>query len=298
MIKIATHNGKFHSDDVFAVAILFIALGKDNCEVVRTREEDVIMNGDIVVDVGGEYNSSRKRFDHHQLGGAGKRGDGIPYASAGLVWNDYGIKVAGSDKVKDEIDRILIKPIDALDNGVEISKSLFNDLYSFDVGSVVNLYRLTWKENGDWDERFLKAVDWAMMVLKRLISVTKDILDARSIVEKAYKDSTNKIIIIIDEKYNLGREVVMDTLFLYSEPIYALLYRADINNWQIIAIRKTEGSFASRKPFPESWRALVGEDLQKITGIRDSVFCHRSGFMCVAGSKEGAVALAEKALRN
>ena len=86
--KIVTHNSTFHADDVFAVATLLII--EPDAEVIRTRDENIISSADYVVDVGQIYDKDKKRFDHHQLGGAGKRDDGIEYASFGLVWKEYG----------------------------------------------------------------------------------------------------------------------------------------------------------------------------------------------------------------
>ncbi|MFH1473209.1 MAG: MYG1 family protein [bacterium] len=298
MIKIVTHDAKFHTDDVFAVATLFLAFGKENCNVVRTRDEEIIHQSDIVVDVGGEYNVVTKKFDHHQSGGAGARENGISYASFGLVWKEYGEKISDSKEVSEEIERVLIQPIDALDNGESISSPLIPHLHQFDINNVINLYRSTWKEKRDWDESFVEAVDWATWVLTRLIKTTKDILEAKEIVIRAYETAKDKNIIVIDKKYDVGREVVMDVLFSYVEPIYAVLYRSDAKNWQVVAIRKEEGSFSSRKSFPESWKALRDEELQKITGVKDSLFCHRSGFMCIVGSQEGAEKLAKSALEN
>lgn len=36
-IKVVTHSGGFHADDVFGVAALSLLLGKENIEVVRTQ---------------------------------------------------------------------------------------------------------------------------------------------------------------------------------------------------------------------------------------------------------------------
>src|SRR3990167_8310800 len=82
---VVTHSGNFHTDEVFACAVLSL-LNDGNIEVIRSRDSEVWATGDYVVDVGGEYNSERGRFDHHQEGGAGVRPNGIPYSSFGLVW--------------------------------------------------------------------------------------------------------------------------------------------------------------------------------------------------------------------
>ena len=122
--SIITHSGQFHADDVFAVAALQILFGENNVEITRTRDEAIIAKGNIVIDVGGIYDESKDRFDHHQTEGAGKRENGIPYSSLGLVWKKYGKNICGSEKVANHLDAQLVQPIDAGDNGVEISKPL------------------------------------------------------------------------------------------------------------------------------------------------------------------------------
>ena len=57
-MKIITHSGNFHTDEVFACAVLSL-LNDGNIEVIRSRDSEVWATGDYVVDVGGEYNSER-----------------------------------------------------------------------------------------------------------------------------------------------------------------------------------------------------------------------------------------------
>jgi uncharacterized UPF0160 family protein len=85
-VKIVTHSSEFHADDVLAVAVVCLYLDKKgaNYEIIRSREKDLINKGDYVLDVGGVYDISKNRFDHHQIGGAGVRENGIPYAAFGL----------------------------------------------------------------------------------------------------------------------------------------------------------------------------------------------------------------------
>ena len=64
--KLVTHDGSFHTDDIFACATLSILLdkNKENFEVIRTRDEEIIKNGDYVFDLGGIYEPEKNRFDH------------------------------------------------------------------------------------------------------------------------------------------------------------------------------------------------------------------------------------------
>src|SRR3989338_10758267 len=111
-MKIITHNGTFHADDVFSVAALTLYFYSQNKEpkIIRTRDPETIKTGDIVLDVGSEYDAERNRFDHHQIGGAGKRANGVPYAAFGLAWKKYGEKLCGSAEVAKEVERVLVAP--------------------------------------------------------------------------------------------------------------------------------------------------------------------------------------------
>lgn len=119
-IRAVVHNGKYHADDVFAMAALKILLDPEELIIIRTRDPKIIDEADYVADVGGIYDPKKRRFDHHMREGAGVRENGIPYASFGLVWKEYGEKIAGSKQAAEYIDRKLVQPIDGPDNGVEL----------------------------------------------------------------------------------------------------------------------------------------------------------------------------------
>ncbi len=113
---IATHNGNFHADDVFSVAALRRIF--PSFKLIRTRDLELIAKADIVIDVGGEYDSDADRFDHHQRGGAGERENGIPYSSFGLIWQKYGLEICqGNQDVANAVDAGLVSTIDAIDCG-------------------------------------------------------------------------------------------------------------------------------------------------------------------------------------
>jgi len=293
-MKIVTHNAKFHTDDVFAIATLLILY--PDVEVIRTRDEELIKSADIVVDVGQVYDAEHSRFDHHQVRGAGKRENGIQYASAGLVWKKFGEKVSGSREVAGKIDSSIVQFVDAADNGQDVISSIIPESFPFTINGVIDQYRATWKEEQNWDERFMEAVRLAQTIIKREIKIATDMLEGAKIVETLYAESTDKKIFVIDKKYDFGRETVMNTLVKFPEPIYAVLYRGDTDSWQVLAIRKNLATFESRKALPEAWRAKINAEFEAASSVPGALFCHRSGFMCTAKSQEGALALAKIAL--
>ena len=53
ILRVVTHSGVFHADDVFAYALLRIFLGQ-KLELERTRDPAIIARADLALDVGGE----------------------------------------------------------------------------------------------------------------------------------------------------------------------------------------------------------------------------------------------------
>src|SRR3989338_10478532 len=171
-VKIVTHNASFHTDDVFAVATLQIFLKDVATEVIRTRDPEIIKTSDFIVDVGGIHDEKLKRFDHHQFGGAGERENKIPYASFGLVWKAYGEKITGNKSIADSIDKKLVQYVDAIDNGIDVSKSIFPDVDPYIIQNIAFAFSPTWKEkNYDTLEAFNTLVSLAKKLLEREIVV-------------------------------------------------------------------------------------------------------------------------------
>lgn len=72
MDKIVTHAGpKAHFDEFLAIGLLLAEKGSTDTPVFRKKkvsDPDVYAEDAAVVDIGGEHDSSRLNFDHHQSG--------------------------------------------------------------------------------------------------------------------------------------------------------------------------------------------------------------------------------------
>jgi len=105
---IVTHSGKFHADEISAIA-LWKVFKNNRVFIIRTRDEIALSYFKslrfIFIDVGREYSVMELLFDHHQ--------GGIPKSAAGLVL-DY-LDLEFYQQLKD-----LIKKVD--DNDLGISK--------------------------------------------------------------------------------------------------------------------------------------------------------------------------------
>lgn len=302
-IKLVTHNGTFHVDDLFSAAMLSIYMESngENFEIIRSRDPKVIETADYVFDVGGVYDGAKNRFDHHQLNGAGGRENGIAYSSLGLVWKHFGLDLCGGDRdAWEHIDNKIIAPIDASDNGIDIVESKFKDIMPYTAGQVFKIFTPTWRERDlSGDEVFQNEVKNIVRVLKREIKVALDDSMARKLILADYNNSKNKQIV---EMTGVGyhRGLYQDTLSRLPEPIYVVFKSEHADFWKIEAIKKSPETFDSRKPFPENWRGSMNDDskLPLISGVLDATFCHRSGFLATTKTKEGAMKLAQIALES
>ncbi|KAI1273760.1 putative UPF0160 protein C27H6.8 [Xylaria sp. FL0933] len=90
-VLIGTHNGHFHADEALAVHMLRQLPEYASASLVRTRDPAVLATCHTVVDVGGEYDASRHRYDHHQRTFATTfPGRPTKLSSAGLVYLHFG----------------------------------------------------------------------------------------------------------------------------------------------------------------------------------------------------------------
>lgn len=282
-----THNGSFHADDLFSTAALSI-LNDGHIKIIRTREESWFQKGDYVYDVGGIYDPSVNRFDHHQMGGAGIRFNGIPYSSFGLVWKKFGERICGSLEIALKIDEKLVQAIDANDNGINLFEVKGN-IAPYLIQDIFFNFRPSWKERQDYDSCFTNLIPFVVKILNREIIKTKDEFEAASIVRKAYEDAKDKRVVIFDDNYPW-----FETINEYPEPLYVISKKSE--TWRAEAVRKEKYKFEKRKPFPIEWAGKRDEEMAKVSGVADAIFCHNGRFLIVAKTKEGIIELVKKAL--
>lgn len=307
-MNIVTHNGPFHADDVLSIAVLREVYDVES--VTRTREEAMIAAADIVVDVGAEYDPAAGKFDHHQPEGAGERECGTPYASIGLVWMEYGLQYVESvlerdlpnypvdlevkAEVVDLVDDMLIRGIDATDTGNPLS-SLPEGVTT--ISRTISMMNPTFIEqdrfNTDSDEQFMVAVEYATTPLERAVWAAYAQVKARREVEQAERMIDDRVLILERFVPWSDQDCVHE-----DEDLLYVVFRADTGTWMVQQVPREPGSFEGRKPLPEAWAGLSGEDLQEEAGVRTAVFCHSGRFIAGAETKKDAILLASLAVHN
>ncbi|KAG5539419.1 hypothetical protein RHGRI_019828 [Rhododendron griersonianum] len=128
---VGTHNGSFHCDEALGCFMIRLTDKFSAAEIVRTRDPQVLETLDAVLDVGGVYDPSRERYDHHQKGFEEVFGHGFKtkLSSAGLIYKHYGMEIIAKELQLDEghpdvhrlflaIYKSFMEAIDAVDNGI------------------------------------------------------------------------------------------------------------------------------------------------------------------------------------
>lgn len=284
---VVTHNGNFHADDVFSVAALKLILPTFN--LIRTRDSAIIKKADIVIDVGSEHDANSGRFDHHQRGGAGKRDNGIPYSSFGLIWQKYGLTICENNQdVANAVDADLVSAIDAIDCGYVESLPA-----GVSLSKTISMFNPSWQEGNDFDGCFDEAVNFAFKVLKRFIAAAKGGISAQDMVAKAIKQAEDPRVIVLEQYIPWKRTVHA----LSKEALY-IVYPSPSNQWRIQAVPVEPGSFEDKKPLPKEWAGLSDNALAEVTGIADAMFCHNGLFIAGAESFESTMRMANIALKK
>lgn len=281
--RIGVHDGDFHLDELIAIATLRIQ--NPLLEILRTRDLEVLSSLDARIDVGGKYSLETHDFDHHQKGGAGKRENGVPYASAGLIWNNFGRVLCNSDESHLIVDKKLIQYVDAEDTGFG---GRDNKIYS--LADVIRKFKFRHESDKClFQQAFNNALDISQMVLENEILSSNSQVDTNQVVRRVLNDFKGLPYVILDRDSGW-----QDVLVQESDKNF-VIYQSPDGNYRVRAIPTEVDGLNLRLPLPESWAGLKGDNLSQVSGVEDAVFCHPNKFMAGAKSLDGAIRLAKKA---
>lgn len=287
--RVGTHNGKFHADEVMATAILKEVF---NIELTRTRDKEILDKLDIIYDIG------NGEFDHHQLEKE-YRESGIPYAACGLIWRKFGrdaIKSKHPEIFDQEVeivfkytDAVLIEGIDAADNGIRTTENIIPTMC---LSSIIGGFNPTWDSQASVDDAFNDAVKFAYDILDNLVDQKVSTIKARLFVIDAYNTRVRPELLILDSSYPWER--TLKEIDINKEVLFVIYPKEE--GYFIQTVREYGEERKDRKSLPEAWAGKRNEDLGKIIGINDAVFCHTSRFIAKAGSSESILKMAEIAI--
>ena len=293
---IATHDGSFHADEVFAVAALMLLAGSDAVEVVRTRDRDLLATAEVRVDVGFRDNPATGDFDHHQRGFARARDNGVGYASFGLVWEHYGVRIVGGDaEVAGTVDATLVQTVDANDTGQRLTEPIVDGVHPMSVSSVIAGLQPRWDETLDPAQeraRFDQAVALACGILRREIEAAAAAIRAVKVVRAAIASAPDPRLVELPVDAPWKRTLVPEA----PQALFVIYPKRQ--GFGLEAVPRQLGSFDNRRDLPAAWAGLEGDELVEVTGVPDALFCHAKRFLAVARTREAIGRLAELALAD
>jgi uncharacterized UPF0160 family protein len=283
-MKVGTHNGTFHADELVACAIIDMLHGP--ISLVRTRNTALLEECDLVIDVGCKYDGIRF-FDHHQSDFAASRQyDDVPYASAGLVWLHFGMDVLldmyGSlptellSQAATIIDRKYIQPVDAIDTGfIRPSEQTYHFSQFISSFNFTNV-----NDDNNQMNQFRMVLDtirsWLFSVITREVQNLQEQQKVQQAVDKA-EDS-----ILVLDSYLPWRDVVLpfnESCEPESKFTHVIFPSGD--SWMVQAVEDLYY-------FPISWRGLTGKQLAKVS-TEGANFCHKAGFIAGFTTREQAI---------
>jgi uncharacterized UPF0160 family protein len=271
-----THDGPFHADEVTACALLLLFDLIDRDKIVRTRDLQELERCAYVCDVGGVFDPSDKRYDHHQSEYKGE------LSSAGMVWQDLFKREVVDEELYHFLNRSLILGIDADDNGRFIQAvgwCTFSHVVSNFVPTQYNAPKEMERQG------FFEALDFVLGHLRRF-------LDHFFYV----KSCREKVAIAMQKRdgYLLFEEAIpwTDNFFALGGRDHPALFviMPSGDHWKLRAIpRSSEDRIQLRLPLPDAWAGLSGDELKKVTGIAGAMFCHKGRFFSVWKTKADAL---------
>lgn len=328
---IGTHDGIFHCDEVLACYMLQLLPEYSGAQIVRTRNNDLLKDCDIVVDVGSVFDRKLNRFDHHQssfqhtlsslrpeLGDKFK----IRLSSAGLIYTYFGedvirlvIKEHGFPEpsaeqilqIYTQVYENLIKEIDGIDNGVPMfdGEPTFN--ITTHLSNRVGNFNAVWNtDNSNFDDmaQFEKAQKLVgSELVDRIIYYATVWLPARNLVAEAAKNRfdihpSGEILELQqfcpwkDHLYLIEPELGIEGI-----PKYVIMENKP-GDFRVICVPNTPKSFVCRKFLHKHWRGLRNAELQEISGIDKAAFVHATGFIGGAQTREAVLDMAIKSLES
>lgn len=283
--SIGTHSGPFHADEVTACALLAVCDLIDPDKIVRTRDPEKLAECEFVCDVGGFFNPAKKQFDHHQVDYAG------PLSSAGMILRYLHEEGKLADSAFGILKNNIVDGVDAHDNGKDSSE---RGVCTFS-HVIANMVPVTYDAtDAEMDAAFMDAFRFVRGHLERVLARIDYVQSCREDVRVAMEGEGPALIFErklpwIENFFSLGGKEHPAT--------FVIMPGGD--HWKLRGIPPDlEHRMGVRIPLPKAWAGLLEDELEKVSGIKGAIFCHKGRFISVWETKEAALAALEKVING
>lgn len=198
-----------------------------------------------------------------------------------------------------------MQEIDAIDNGVPMFDG--EPLYKICTGINERIIKINpaWDEcNTNIEERFKIAFDAVgEEFTNNVIEMGTSWINAREHVVQAIENAKSV--------HDSGEILYLETFCPWKSHLSDLekeyniegipkyvIFGENEDSWRVMGVPLTPSSYLGRKFFPKSWRGLRDQELSAASGVPDLIFCHHTGFIAGAKTKEAAMQLAIQSLNS
>jgi uncharacterized UPF0160 family protein len=237
----------------------------------------------------------------------------VPYASAGLVWREYGGRCVaalanqttghqlGEDKAREiayGIDADVVQYLDLSDVGAAKSAP-----GGYGLSAVISGYNTNWLDEQRLGygeaadefrmQQFLRAVAVLTDVMVNAVKYRVGALLALDQVRQAEVLEGGKLLFLKNGALPWSQVVRKEM----PKVLFVISYNIAEQRHMLHTVPASADSFDARADLPEAWAGLRDADLAAVTGVPDAGFCHNGRFIASAKSYEGIRTMASLALK-
>ena len=265
-LKIITHDGTFHADELFSIALLlkFDKTEQQEIQIVRTRDVEFLslyhdFSDVFIIDIGNDYNPELRNFDHHQDDEQFKS-----KASIRLVFEYLMYQGKIEHDTGNHLWENLLLLINRWDLGLEQE---FVNYYHRPLPSLIASYNRSGSDIKTEHQQFLKALNFAgecieneLSSFQLLNSARRGLLRSRNInsFTLLFDDENPKYQVLLKQRRGIR-------FFIFPHK----------DNWAVSAVD------ARKNPLP------------KVVDDSELVFRHKDHFLAVFKTKEAAIRFLE-----
>lgn len=319
---IATHDGSFHADETIACAILTYIYEK--ASILRSRDPQELEKADLIIDVSGI--NDERHFDHHSKAFTLARDNGINYATAGLMWHKFGLQFlqkicqkhnlqadeAVLLKAQARIDHEMMELIDLNDNGQLNSylaekfpvhnsgeREIFDGLNEFYQNDPTIPYIVAMQNlpNAGAQEQLIAFLSTVKLLREILVNTAVNAVSTEIGISQVLELYDGGEILIMHEKLPWTSAVLS-----YPERFERCMlavYPDRKRGWRVQSLPLSKAErFRNRVTAPESWCGKDNAALDEVTGLKDTIFVHKSGFTGGAMEFETTLEMARRWLKE
>lgn len=326
MATVITHSETFHTDEVFACALLLhLGVIDGPSRITRTRDATLIEKATAqanavsdapvyVIDVGLQYDPFKNRFDHHQAGCCEVFCDEsqIPLSSFGMVYKHFCARLFADVDDQKSFYHKYVAPIDANDNGVAETSGFLASLASaivpraykdVKIQEVIAAFNTEKKTSRAQEEAFFAALRVAQSVLAEWIRQHSQRCQKRDENRRLFESEFDRLvdnsIVVLKQNFDYHEALRAYEAKNRLELLFVVLPREDTRqDVDGVYTQNVQIHTMSTGKYTHRANIISADDAKRLIDAEELVFVHNKHFIAVTRSFDSAIAVARESARR